>query len=140
VFQYLRFNKVRGTIETVETESTESLADTPPINNEDQFQILIGQGTTIPNLPDRVEELFPKKQKRTMSPPRPLGRGTKLQTPGQRRKTRKPRSGKSGLSENQSQLRISSPKKGALSISMDSEDFGSDIVVTDVFERVKPKW
>jgi hypothetical protein len=141
VFQYLRFHKVRGTIETVETESNESLADTQPISNDDQFQALVGHAVGIPGLTQRVEELFPKKQKRTqVSPPRPLGRGSKFQTPGQRRKARRSRSGKSGLSENQTQLRISSPKKGSVSISMDSEDFGSDIVVTDVFEKVKPNW
>jgi hypothetical protein len=125
VFQYLLFHKLSGTVETASAEAGADPPNVPTAPTDDQFLELLGQGAGIPPLPERVEELFPKKKKVTS--PRPLARRTpKPQTPA-RRRAGKTRSGKT------TPLRIGSPPRDGAMI--DSDDLGSDIVVTDVFER-----
>jgi hypothetical protein len=125
IFQYLVFHKLSGTLETANAETGADPPEVPTAPTDDQFLELVGQGGNIPPLPDRVEELFPKKKKVTS--PRPLARRTpRPQTPS-RRRTGKTRSGKT------TPLRIGSPPRDGGVI--DSDDLGSDIVVTDVYER-----
>jgi hypothetical protein len=125
VFQYLLFHKLAGTLKTASAETGAPPSEIPTGPTDDQFLELVGQGATIPPLPERVEELFPKKKKVTS--PRPLARRSpKPQTPA-RRRTGKTRSGKA------TPLRIGSPPRYGAAI--DSDDLGSDIVITDVFEK-----
>jgi hypothetical protein len=140
VFQYLLFYRLTGTIETATAEFKDGIPDVPIISTDEQFRGLLSVAALIPSLVSRVDELFPKKQKRLgqIMSPRVLRRGMKTQTPAQRRKGGKARSGKStGLAENamKAQLIIASPFKDPDFHSMDSEELGSDIIITEIFEK-----
>jgi hypothetical protein len=144
VFQYILFHKLTGTIETTEAELKEELPDIPITSTDEQFLGFLSASDAIPSLPARVDALFPKKHKRTgqTSSPRVLRRGAKTQTPAQKRKGGKSRSGKSsGLADNSSQIpfTIGSPGRDAYPPSMDSEELGSDIVVTEIYEKPNKK-
>jgi hypothetical protein len=136
------FHKLAGTIQTAEAEFKEGPPEVHPISTDDQFRGLLEEAFPIPPLADRVDTLFPKKQKRyghSLSPRPPLRHGTRTQTPAQKRRSGKSRSGKStALAENaKTQLTITSPRKDAYPSSMDSEDFGSDIVITEIYQKPK---
>jgi hypothetical protein len=136
VYQYLLFHKFAFTFEVADNEFPTGKSDIPVFNPDEVFHELIGAGATIGLLPARVEELFPKKKKKsgqTTSPRGVLRRSAKGQS-GSRRRAGKTPVGKGGQSGN-SAIRISSPPRQGRGL--ESDDLGSDIVITEIIDKRK---
>jgi IS5 family transposase len=125
-------------------------ADAPPDiaahDTDDLFHELLSERPPIAPLRDRVDLLFPKKRKKTgqtTSPRTPLRRSAKAQS-GQRRKGGKAQAGRAAPARAANQapaeaggaaLRILSPPRGPRAA--ESDDYGSDIVITEIIEKQK---
>jgi hypothetical protein len=158
VSQYLLFHKLTATQEVVKSEKHDELPNIPAISTDEQFHELIGAGPKIPPLPERVEQLFPKKKKKsgqTTSPRAIIKRGQKSVTSQRRRggkshgrESPQPETPATRLEtaddqlesppdlEEESGLKIASPPRGG-GKQLDSDELGSDILITEIIEKEK---